>query len=74
MSPNVTFFDVLGKRIYSIETPDGFVHLCDKLVFEHVSDALRYIKGEQPNPVIAAMDLEAISDELTVTDPVVVEE
>jgi hypothetical protein len=83
MNINGTFFDFMGKRIFSIETPDGFVHFCDRQVFENVSDALRYIKGEQPplddsDAVKAFKELwnntTPAPEELAVSDPVEVKE
>lgn len=57
MKLNLTFFDYQGQRIYSFETPEGFMHVCNKQVFQNVSDAIRHIKGEPaaPNPVVEAM-------------------
>lgn len=58
MSPNITFRDLLGQRIYGIETPTGFVYLVGEKTFKHESDAVRYIRGES-NPVVEAMEAEA---------------
>lgn len=61
MNPNLTFFDFQGKRIFSLEVPGyGFLHFCDKVFYDNVSDALRFIKGEV-NPVIAAMEEEQVA-------------
>ena len=58
--PNMTFVDVHGGRIVSVETPHGFVHVCDQQVFAHVSDAVRYLRAKLPsNPVQAALDADA---------------
>ena len=36
--------------------PDGtFVYMVDRQVFEHESDAVRYIKSDPVNPVLMAM-------------------
>jgi hypothetical protein len=55
--PDLTFFDFQGKRIHSLHVNGQVYHFCDKQMFSHVSDAVRYIKGE-PNPVVAAMEAE----------------
>lgn len=77
---NATFFDVHGKRIFSIETPEGFVHLCDDRQFDHVSDALRYVKSlrsEDDEKITLTYDVAAPTWEgqfTTVTDPVEVQD
>lgn len=53
-NPHVTFSDAHGKRIYSIETPVGFVHVVADQLFEFESDAMRFVKG-RVNPVVEAM-------------------
>lgn len=62
MTPNITFRDLLGQRIFGIETPVGFVYLVGEKTFKHESDAVRYIKGET-NPVVEAMEAEAVVEE-----------
>lgn len=57
-NPHVTFRDLLGQRIYSVETPAGFVHFVAKEIFQHESEAVRAIKGVV-NPVVEAMDEQA---------------
>lgn len=89
-NPHVTFRDLLGQRIYSVETPAGFVHFVATEIFEHESEAVRAIKGVE-NPVVAAMaeqakdaviaqgDVSAPEDdrveaEIEVAEPVKIEE
>ena len=54
MNPHVTFRELLGHRIYSVETPAGFVHFVAAEIFAHESEAVRAVKGPA-NPVVAAM-------------------
>jgi hypothetical protein len=50
-----------GKRIYSIETRAGVVHVIADAVYLHLSDAMRVVKGrEEPNPVIAEMEQQEV--------------
>lgn len=70
MNPHVTFRDLLGSRIYGIETPGGFVYVVANEIFMHESEAVRSIKSDAPNPVIEAMEAEEIS----VADPVEIKE
>lgn len=62
MNPHVTFRDVLGQRIYGIETPAGFVYCVTGEVFEHESQAVGSIKTLM-NPVIVAMEEQAEEEE-----------
>jgi hypothetical protein len=55
VNPNVTFVEVHGKRIYSVLTGAGAVHLVSCCVHEHLSDAIRAIK-----PKAAELDEEAV--------------
>lgn len=56
MKPNITFRDLLGKRIFGIEMPKGgFIYVVDRQVFEHESDAARHIRGDSENPVLKAL-------------------
>lgn len=61
MTPNLTHFDFQGNRIYSLYLPEGVFHFCNQKVYEHVSDALRDLKGE--NPVIAEIEAQDEPDE-----------
>ncbi len=70
-NPHVTFRDLLGQRIYSVETSAGFVHFVATEIFEHESEAVRAIKGVV-NPVVAAMEEQ--SAEIEVAEPVKIEE
>jgi len=68
MNPHVTFRDYLGKRIFSIETPAGFVHVVASEIFAHSSEATASIRGEE-NPVLKAMENEIqVSGEVTVEE------
>lgn len=64
MNPDLTHFDMLNHRVYSIITPNGWIHVTDdKHVFEHASDAVRYLKGLAENPVVAALQEQADEQE-----------
>ena len=63
MNPDLTYFDVLGQRVYSILTPEGWIHVTsDKHVFDHALDAVHYLKGLE-NPVVEAMREQAEEQE-----------
>lgn len=78
--PNHTFRELLGKRILSIETPQGFVHVVDDQVFRHESDAVRAIKRlprtviDTPDGPKEIADGPVSQEELLVTEPVEVKE
>lgn len=56
MNQFVTFTEAHGgKRIYSIETQAGVVHVIADAVYENLSEAAAVAKGREPNPVVEAM-------------------
>ena len=61
-NPAVTFTDAHGKRIYTVITNDGAVHFIADAVYEHLSDAMRVVKG-RVNPVIEALIQEEQSED-----------
>ena len=64
MNPFVTFTEAHGgKRIYSIETQAGVVHVIADQVFEHLSEAVAVVKDRVPNPVVEAMEAEVTHTE-----------
>lgn len=56
MNKHVTFSAYQGKTVFTINTPDGAVHVIGCQCFDHLGEAYKAITDSQaPNPVVEAM-------------------
>ena len=70
MNPHVLLGVYSGRKVYSIETPGGFVHVLADQVFCNLSDCLREIKGVEPEAHAVVQAAERDDKDLGVTGDV----
>lgn len=63
MNPHINCVMVHNAKVYSIETQAGVVHVIADRLFEHLSEAIHFLRGDEPNPVVAALEKEKTDGE-----------
>lgn len=58
MNRHVTFSIYLGKTVFTINTPDGAVHVIGCHCFDHLGEAYKVINGSQAAPVLEPPETE----------------